>query len=40
MDFSGDFSGATILTLGDVMLDHSAHCRFEQILPVAPAEVG
>jgi D-beta-D-heptose 7-phosphate kinase/D-beta-D-heptose 1-phosphate adenosyltransferase len=34
-----DFSGATILCLGDVMLDRFAHCDTERISPEAPVPV-
>ena len=34
-----DFSGATVLTLGDIMLDRFAYCRLERISPEAPVPV-
>src|SRR5271170_7077918 len=34
-----DFSGATILCLGDVMLDRFAYCETERISPEAPVPV-
>src|SRR5438105_12848963 len=34
-----DFSGATILCLGDVMLDRFAYCATERISPEAPVPV-
>ena len=34
-----DFSGATVLTLGDVMLDRFAYCALERISPEAPVPV-
>jgi D-beta-D-heptose 7-phosphate kinase / D-beta-D-heptose 1-phosphate adenosyltransferase len=34
-----DFSGATVLTLGDVMLERFAYCRLERISPEAPVPV-
>src|SRR5438094_327526 len=34
-----DFSGATILCLGDVMLDRFAYCAAERISPEAPVPV-
>jgi D-beta-D-heptose 7-phosphate kinase / D-beta-D-heptose 1-phosphate adenosyltransferase len=39
MDFSGDFSGARVLTLGDIMLDRFAYCALERISPEAPVPV-
>jgi D-beta-D-heptose 7-phosphate kinase / D-beta-D-heptose 1-phosphate adenosyltransferase len=39
MDFSVDFSGATVLTLGDIMLDRFAYCALERISPEAPVPV-
>src|SRR6202051_5412020 len=37
--FLMDFSGATILCLGDVMLDRFAYCETERISPEAPVPV-
>jgi D-beta-D-heptose 7-phosphate kinase / D-beta-D-heptose 1-phosphate adenosyltransferase len=34
-----DFSGATVLTLGDIMLDRFAYCGIERISPEAPVPV-
>jgi D-beta-D-heptose 7-phosphate kinase / D-beta-D-heptose 1-phosphate adenosyltransferase len=34
-----DFSGATVLTLGDIMLDCFAYCGLERISPEAPVPV-
>src|SRR3984957_2673685 len=34
-----DFSGATVLTLGDIMLDRFAYCGLERISPEAPVPV-
>lgn len=34
-----EFSGATVLTLGDVMLDRFAYCRLERISPAASGAV-
>src|SRR5579864_4069803 len=34
-----DFSGTTILCLGDIMLDRFAHCGIERISPEAPVPV-
>src|ERR1044072_4830157 len=34
-----DFSGATILCLGDLMLDRFAYCETERISPEAPVPV-
>jgi D-beta-D-heptose 7-phosphate kinase/D-beta-D-heptose 1-phosphate adenosyltransferase len=34
-----DFSGATVLTLGDIMLDRFAYCALERISPEAPVPV-
>jgi D-beta-D-heptose 7-phosphate kinase/D-beta-D-heptose 1-phosphate adenosyltransferase len=34
-----DFSGATVLTIGDIMLDRFAYCGLERISPEAPVPV-
>jgi D-beta-D-heptose 7-phosphate kinase / D-beta-D-heptose 1-phosphate adenosyltransferase len=39
MEFSGDFSGTTVLCLGDIMLDRFAYCGIERISPEAPVPV-
>jgi D-beta-D-heptose 7-phosphate kinase/D-beta-D-heptose 1-phosphate adenosyltransferase len=39
MDFRGDFSGTTILCLGDIMLDRFAYCGIDRISPEAPVPV-
>jgi D-beta-D-heptose 7-phosphate kinase / D-beta-D-heptose 1-phosphate adenosyltransferase len=38
-EYAMDFSGATILCLGDVMLDRFAYCETERISPEAPVPV-
>ena len=39
MEFNGDFSGVTVLTIGDIMLDRFAYCGLERISPEAPVPV-
>src|SRR5580704_5635038 len=39
MDFSRDFSGATVLCLGDIILDRFAYCGIDRISPEAPVPV-
>src|ERR1700731_4815302 len=39
MEFGGDFSGTTVLCLGDIMLDRFAYCGIERISPEAPVPV-